>query len=109
MVVQGRRAVHFHLGSSLNLTTRADYYWRDSFYARIFNRPIDKIDSWDVGQRAGRARFERQRWFLRGYVYNVLDDDNITGMYVTDASSGLFTNMFALDPRTYGLVLGFRF
>jgi hypothetical protein len=28
---------------------------------------------------------------------------------VTDASSGLFTNVFALDPRTYGLVLGFRF
>ena len=46
---------------------------------------------------------------MRGYVYNLMDDDNITGMYVTDASSGLFTNVFALDPRTYGLVLGFRF
>jgi iron complex outermembrane receptor protein len=48
-------------------------------------------------------------WFVRGYVYNAMDDDNITGMYVTDPSSGLFTNVFALDPRTYGLVLGFRF
>ena len=99
----------FHLGSSLNLTTRADYYWRDSFYARIFNRPIDKIDAWDVVNAQVELASSSNSWFLRGYVYNVLDDDNITGMYVTDASSGLFTNVFALDPRTYGLVLGFRF
>jgi iron complex outermembrane receptor protein len=30
-------------------------------------------------------------------------------MYVTDASSGLFTNVFALEPRTYGVAVGFRF
>jgi iron complex outermembrane recepter protein len=99
----------FHLGSSMNLTTRADYYWRDSFYARIFNRPIDKIDSWDVVNAQVELASSSNSWFLRGYVYNLLDDDNITGMYVTDASSGLFTNVFALDPRTYGVVLGFRF
>jgi outer membrane receptor protein involved in Fe transport len=90
----------FHLGSSMNLTTRADYYWRDSFYARIFNRPIDKIDAWDVVNAQVELASSSNSWFLRGYVYNLLDDDNITGMYVTDASSGLFTNVFALDPRS---------
>jgi outer membrane receptor protein involved in Fe transport len=99
----------FHLGSTLNLTARADYYWRDSFYARIFNRPIDKIDAWDVVNAQVELASSSNSWFVRGYVYNAMDDDNITGMYVTDASSGLFTNVFALDPRTYGLVLGFRF
>ena len=99
----------FHLGSTMNLTTRADYYWRDSFYARIFNRPIDKIDAWDVVNAQVELGSASNSWFVRGYVYNLMDDDNITGMYVTDASSGLFTNVFALDPRTYGLVLGFRF
>jgi outer membrane receptor protein involved in Fe transport len=99
----------FHLGSSLNLTARADYYWRDSFYARIFNRPIDKIDAWDVVNAQVELASASNTWFVRGYVYNLMDDDNITGMYVTDPSSGLFTNVFALDPRTYGLVLGFRF
>ena len=99
----------FHLGSSMNLTTRADYYWRDSFYARIFNRPIDKIDAWDVVNAQVELASSSNSWFLRGYVNNLMDDDNITGMYVTDASSGLFTNVFALDPRTYGLVLGIRF
>ncbi len=99
----------FHLGSTMNLTARADYYWRDSFYARIFNRPIDKIDAWDVVNAQVELGSASNSWFVRGYVYNLMDDDNITGMYVTDASSGLFTNVFALDPRTYGLVLGFRF
>lgn len=99
----------FHLGSTMNLTARADYYWRDAFYARIFNRPIDKIDAWDVVNAQVELGSASNSWFVRGYVYNLMDDDNITGMYVTDASSGLFTNVFALDPRTYGLVLGFRF
>jgi hypothetical protein len=48
-------------------------------------------------------------WYVRGYVNNALDDDHLTGMYVTDPSSGLFTNVFSLDPRTYGLTLGIRF
>jgi hypothetical protein len=30
-------------------------------------------------------------------------------MYVTDASSGLFTNVFAIEPRTWGLAFGMRF
>ena len=48
-------------------------------------------------------------WYVRAYINNAMDDDNITGMYVTDASSGLFTNVFALEPMTYGLAVGFRF
>jgi iron complex outermembrane receptor protein len=99
----------FAIGSSLSLTARADYYWRDEFYARIFNRPIDKIDSWDVVNAQVELASANDTWYLRGWVYNLMDDDNITGMYVTDASSGLFTNVFALDPRTYGLALGYRF
>ena len=98
----------FGIGS-LNLTARADYYWRDDFYARIFNRPIDKIPSWDTLNAQVELASQSGSWYVRGYVNNALDDDHLTGMYVTDASSGLFTNVFALDPRTYGLTLGFRF
>jgi outer membrane receptor protein involved in Fe transport len=97
------------LGSSLELTARADYYWRDDFYARIFNRPIDRIESWDVLNAQLELGDRDGDWYVRGYVYNAMDDDHLTGMYVTDASSGLFTNVFSLDPRTYGLAIGFRF
>jgi iron complex outermembrane receptor protein len=98
----------FKIGD-FELTPRADYYWRDDFYSRIFNRPIDKIESWDVLNAQVTFAAPNQSWYLRGFVNNVMDDDNITGMYVTDASSGLFTNVFALDPRTYGLAVGFKF
>ena len=30
-------------------------------------------------------------------------------MYVTDASSGLFTNVFTIEPRNYGLAVGYNF
>ena len=91
------------------LTARADYYWRDDFYARIFNRPIDKIESWDLINAQVEFAPADRKWYLRGYVNNLADDDNITGMYLTDASSGLFTNVFALEPRTYGLAFGMTF
>jgi iron complex outermembrane receptor protein len=99
----------FGIGANLSLTARADYYWRDDFYARIFNRPIDKIESWDIVNAQLELGSRDADWYLRGYVYNLMDDDNITGMYVTDASSGLFTNVFSLEPRTYGVAIGFRF
>jgi len=97
------------IGDGLKLTPRLDYYWRDSFYARIFNQPIDKIESWGLFNGQVELSGANDAWYLRGYVTNILDDDNLTGMYLTDASSGLFTNVFALDPRTYGLALGIRF
>ena len=61
LVVQDRRQYTFHLGGTVNLTTRADYYWRDDFYARIFNRPIDKIESWDVVNAQVELGVEQQQ------------------------------------------------
>ena len=42
-------------------------------------------------------------------VQNLFDKDSITGLYVTDQSSGNFTNIFTLEPRRYGVAAGFRF
>ena len=30
-------------------------------------------------------------------------------MYLTDPSSGLFTNVFPIEPRLYGITLGYNF
>ena len=43
------------------------------------------------------------------FIKNINDDDNIVGQYVTDPSSGLYTNVFTIEPRTYGLALGYNF
>jgi len=41
-------------------------------------------------------------------VQNLGDEDNQTGSYETDPSSGLFTNAFLVEPQLYGLTLGVR-
>ena len=48
-------------------------------------------------------------WYLRGFVQNLTNNNAITGQYVTDQSSGLFTNIFTLEPRRYGVAVGFKF
>jgi outer membrane receptor protein involved in Fe transport len=99
----------FEFAGGMKLTPRVDYYWRDDFYARIFNEPIDKVASWDVLNAQVDLVPASGSWYLRGYVNNIMDDDNITGMYLTDASSALFTNVFTLEPRTYGVSFGLKF
>ena len=47
--------------------------------------------------------------YARAWVQNLENKTNVTGMYVTDPSSALFTNLFVGDPRTYGLTLGVHF
>jgi iron complex outermembrane receptor protein len=42
-------------------------------------------------------------------VKNAFNAQPITGTYLTDATSGLFQNVFTLDPRTYGAQLTKRF
>jgi outer membrane receptor protein involved in Fe transport len=99
----------FQLAGDSELTLRVDYYWQDDMYARLFNRPIDKIESWDIWNAQATYTSTDNRWYARAYVKNISDDDNLVGMYVTDPSSGMFTNVFSIEPRTYGLAVGYNF
>ena len=98
----------FHIGD-LELTPRADYYWQDDAQGRIFNSPIDRIDSWDVINAQVTLAPDDGRWYFRIFVQNAADDDNITGMFLDDAAVGLSTNVFLLEPRRYGATFGFNF
>ncbi|WP_027950961.1 TonB-dependent receptor [Haliea salexigens] len=91
------------------LSLRVDYYWQDAMYARMFNRPIDRIDAWDIWNAQATYTSADGQWYARAYIKNIADDDHLVAMYVTDPSSGLFTNVFSIEPRTYGLALGYNF
>ena len=78
-------------------------------YARLFNRKIDKIDDWDIWNAQAYLTSPNNTWYVRAFVKNIADDDNPVGMYLTDPSSGLFTNVFTIEPRTYGLAVGYNF
>ena len=104
----GAQYTHY-MESGNRLEMRADYYRQSSMYGRIFNRPIDKIDGWDVINMKATIRSNNDTWNVSAFVQNLTDNDAITGHYLTDASSGNFTNVFALEPRRYGITLGYNF
>ncbi|HEY2661061.1 MAG TPA: TonB-dependent receptor [Caulobacteraceae bacterium] len=91
------------------VTAHADYYWQDSSYARIFNDQADFLRSWDNANAT--LNFDRKDWGLtvQLYIKNIFDKQPLTDAYLTDASSGLFQNVFTLDPRTYGIAVTKKF
>lgn len=101
----GGEYTHFFDGG-MTLTGRLDYYWQDDYTARVFERRQDQIESWDVWNAQVTLASADQKWWVRGFIQNLTDEDNITGVYSTDPSSGLFTNAFYIEPRLYGLSFG---
>jgi outer membrane receptor protein involved in Fe transport len=98
------------LGSSgWNAVIRADYSFTDAIYSRTFNRPIDRVPAYDILSANVQFNAPDDRWFVRGFVQNAFGSDAITGQYITDPSSGLFTNVFTLEPRRFGIAVGANF
>ena len=89
------------------LAMQTNYYWQDEMYTTNFNSPGTEIEDW--GMWNANARLMGEDWYAEVWVRNILDDDNITGGYLTSSVSSLFTNQFILEPRTYGLSVGMRF
>ena len=96
-------------GNGMSLVPRADLNYTGNFYASIFNQNIDRVQGYEVVNAQVQLNGRNDAWFLRGFVQNLTDNNAITGQYVTDQSSGLFTNIFTLEPRRYGVAVGFKF
>jgi outer membrane receptor protein involved in Fe transport len=99
----------FRFGNGMTLVPRVDFAYTGSYFARSFNRPIDRIDGYETINAQIQLNGRDERWFVRAFVQNLTNNDAITGLYVTDQSSGLFTNAFTLEPRRYGVAAGVRF
>jgi outer membrane receptor protein involved in Fe transport len=94
-------------GWTLDLATL--YYYQDEFYARIFNTVNDTIESWDVWNASARLSGPGLGWYAEAWVRNIQDEDHRTGQFLQDPAVGLYTTVQLLEPRTYGVTLGFRF
>jgi outer membrane receptor protein involved in Fe transport len=99
----------FHLDGDYTLVPRFDYYWNGKAYGTIYNDPADRMKAYDVMNAQIQLNAPDNLWYARAWVQNLADSTNVTGMYVTDPSSALFTNLFVGDPRTYGLTVGVHF
>ena len=101
----GAEYTHY-FGNGATLSGRVDYYWQDDYSARIFDRELDRVNSWDVWNAQATYTSPTGQWWARAFVQNIEDDTELTGIYSTDQSSGLFTNGFFIEPRLYGLSVG---
>jgi outer membrane receptor protein involved in Fe transport len=99
----------FAFDNGMSLVPRADLTYTGDFFARSFNRPIDRVNGYEVVNAQIQLNGPDERWFVRGFIQNLTKNNAVTGQYVTDQSSGLFTNIFTLEPRRYGIAAGFKF
>ncbi|NOU03021.1 MAG: TonB-dependent receptor [Novosphingobium sp.] len=93
----------------MTLTPRVDYIYTGKSEGSVFNSPVNAIPSFSQVNAQVQLDGPDKKWYLRGWIQNVFNDDSITGLYVTDQSSGLFSNVFTLEPRRYGITAGVKF
>ncbi|MCY1671550.1 TonB-dependent receptor [Novosphingobium sp. SL115] len=94
---------------NLTFTPRADFIVTGTSTGSIFNGNVNRIPSYTQINAQVQLDGPDNKWFLRGFIQNVGNSNPITGLYVTDQSSGNFTNIFTLEPRRYGVAAGFKF
>lgn len=93
----------------MTLTPRADFIYTGKSYGNIFNGTVNEIPSFTQVNAQLQLDGPDKKWYARAWVQNLFNKDSITGLYVTDQSSGNYTNIFTLEPRRYGITAGVKF
>ncbi|NQX90011.1 MAG: TonB-dependent receptor [Halioglobus sp.] len=100
---------NWFLTNGMRATLSTTYYWQDKFYTRIFNTEDDLLNNWDVWNASAILNAADDTWYGELWIRNVLDDENWTGQYLQGQAVGLFRTLQLLEPRTFGLTVGYRF
>ncbi|QZD96508.1 TonB-dependent receptor [Qipengyuania gelatinilytica] len=95
--------------NGMTLVPRFDIAFTGEQYGNVFNGRVNRIAPFVQANAQIQLNGSEQNWYVRAFVQNIFNSDSVTGLYVTDASSGLFTNVFTLDPRRYGVAIGAKF
>ena len=98
-----------NLDNGMSLVPRVDLAYTGESFGSIFNGNVNRIKGYAQANAQIQLNGTDDRWYIRGFVQNIFDSNSETGLYVTDQSSGLYTNIFSLEPRRYGIGAGFKF
>lgn len=93
----------------LTITPRADFIYTGKSVGNIFGGAVNEVPSFTQVNAQVQIDGPDKKWFARIWVQNLFDKDSITGLYLTDQSSGNYTNVFTLEPRRYGASVGMKF
>ena len=91
--------------SNWDMTIRGDYYYQADSVSRIWNTQRDQLDSWSNVNLSILFNNEESGWGVEVFAKNLTDEEVITGNYLTDDSSGMFTNVFLTEPALYGVTV----
>ncbi len=84
-------------------TLRADGYWQDNSYWRVFNDlDYDKLHGYAT-LNLTLILTNQNGWQVMLYDKNVLNTTALTGAFLNSDDSGLTTNVFLTDPKLIGL------
>jgi outer membrane receptor protein involved in Fe transport len=84
-------------------TARADYYWQDYSWARVFNdNPYDRLRGY-TNLNLTLIFTNQNGWQVMLYDKNVFNTTAITGDFLNSDDSGLTTNVFLTDPKLIGI------
>ncbi len=82
---------------------RADYYWQDYSWARVFNdNPYDRLRGY-TNVNLALILTSQSGWQVMLYDKNVFNTTAITGDFLNSDDSGLTTNVFLTDPKLIGI------
>ena len=98
-----------NFNSGMSLVPRVDLAYTGESFGSIFNGNVNRIKGYAQANAQIQLNGTDDRWYIRGFIQNIFDSNSETGLYVTDQSSGLYTNIFTLEPRRYGIGAGFKF
>ena len=99
----------YRFDNMMTLVPRFDIAMTGTQFGNVFNGSVNRIPSFVQANAQIQLNGPDDRWFVRAFVQNIFDSDSVTGLYVTDASSANYTNIFTLDPRRYGVAVGVSF
>jgi outer membrane receptor protein involved in Fe transport len=84
-------------------TFRADGYWQDNSYWRVFNDlEYDKLHGY-ASLNLSIILTSQAGWQVMLFDKNVLNTTAITGAFLNSDDSGLTTNVFLTDPKLIGI------
>jgi outer membrane receptor protein involved in Fe transport len=84
-------------------TLRADYYWQDYFWGRVFNdHPYDRIRGY-TNVNLTLILTSQSGWQVMLYDKNMFNTTAITGTFLNSDDTGLTTNVFLTDPKLIGI------
>ncbi|MGL1659478.1 hypothetical protein ACSTH1_23530, partial [Vibrio parahaemolyticus] len=74
--------------SGLTVTPRVDFAYTGESTGSIFNGAVNEIPNYAQVNAQIQIDGPGRKWYLRAFVQNLTNDNSITGLYVTDQSSG---------------------